>query len=165
MGFIRRPSQVPEPSVPARVNVRLEIVRILLVLVLLFWTVRNYARATGKDPIIAIGNDMKETEDIVTWDEHSLYIKGERVMIMSGEFHPWRLPVPSLWLDIFQKIKAMGFNCISFYTNWALLEGKPGNFTAEGVFAYDQFFEAATKADIYLIAVSKVIWILLRTAH
>lgn len=95
---------------------------------------------------------MKETEDIVTWDEHSLYIKGERVMIMSGEFHPWRLPVPSLWLDIFQKIKAMGFNCISFYTNWALLEGKPGNFTAEGVFAYDQFFEAATKADIYLIA-------------
>ncbi|KAI0602624.1 beta-galactosidase precursor [Biscogniauxia sp. FL1348] len=91
-------------------------------------------------------------QDIVTWDEHSLFVRGERVMVMSGEFHPWRLPVPSLWLDVFQKIKAMGFNCVSFYSYWALLEGQPGNFTAEGVFAFEPFFEAASQAGIYLIA-------------
>lgn len=72
---------------------------------------------------------------------------------MSGELHPWRLPVPSLWLDVFQKIKALGFNCVSFYVNWALVEGEPGNFTAEGVFAYEPFFEAASQAGVYLIAV------------
>lgn len=99
-------------------------------------------------------NSKTSAQNIVTWDSHSLYVKGERVMIMSGEFHPWRLSVPSLWLDIFQKIKALGFNCVSFYSNWALLEGKPGDFSAEGVFSYEQFFEAATKAGIYLIAVS-----------
>lgn len=92
-------------------------------------------------------------QDIVTWDEHSLFIRGERVMIMSGELHPWRL-VPSLYDDIFQKIKALGFNCVSFYVLWALLEASPGNFTAEGVFAYEPFFEAAQRAGIYLIAVS-----------
>ena len=27
-------------------------------------------------------------QDIVTWDEHSLKIRGERVMLFSGEFHP-----------------------------------------------------------------------------
>jgi hypothetical protein len=27
-------------------------------------------------------------QDIVTWDEHSLLIRGERVMLYSGEFHP-----------------------------------------------------------------------------
>jgi hypothetical protein len=27
-------------------------------------------------------------QDIVTWDEHSLMIRGERVMLYSGEFHP-----------------------------------------------------------------------------
>jgi hypothetical protein len=27
-------------------------------------------------------------QDIVTWDEHSLLIRGERVMLFSGEFHP-----------------------------------------------------------------------------
>jgi hypothetical protein len=64
----------------------------------------------------------------------------------------FRLPVPALWLDVFQKIKALGYNTVSFYTHWALLEGKPGNFTAEGVFGFEKFFEAAAEAGIYLIA-------------
>ncbi|KAH0159312.1 hypothetical protein KCU67_g7171, partial [Aureobasidium melanogenum] len=65
-------------------------------------------------------------QDLVTWDEHSLFVRGERIMIYSGEFHPFRLPVPSLWLDVFQKIKALGYNAVSFYADWALLEGKQG---------------------------------------
>lgn len=44
------------------------------------------------------------------------------MMIISGEFHPFRLPVPDLWLDVFQKIKSMGFTGVSFYTDWGLLE-------------------------------------------
>lgn len=59
-----------------------------------------------------------------------------------------RLPVPSLWSDVFEKIKAMGFNAVSFYTMWALHETKPGEFTAEGVFSLEDFFEAAAKAGI-----------------
>lgn len=109
-------------------------------------------QATGSQEPIQVYKPVP-VEDIVTWDEHSLFIHGKRVMIMSGEFHPWRLPVPSLWLDVFQKIKALGFNCVSFYVNWALVEGAPGNFTAEGVFAYEPFFEAASQAGVYLIAV------------
>ncbi|KAL2366465.1 hypothetical protein RJZ56_000510 [Blastomyces dermatitidis] len=90
-------------------------------------------------------------QDIVKWDNESLFINGERIMIFSAEFHPFRLPVPSLWLDIFQNIKALGFNCVSFYTNWALTGGKPGEYTAEGIFAWEPFFEAATEAGIYLL--------------
>jgi beta-galactosidase GanA len=117
----------------------------------------------------------------VTWDEHSLFVHGERVFIYSGEFHPYRyvllaaispselfavphngkginlltlsrLPVPDLWLDVFQKIKALGYNGVSFYVDWALLEGKPGVYRAEGVFSLEPFYEAAQKAGIYLIA-------------
>jgi beta-galactosidase GanA len=66
---------------------------------------------------------------------------------------PQRLPVPSLWGDVFQKIKALGYNAVSFYVDWALVEGKQGDFTAEGIFAFEPFFEAAQKAGIYLIAV------------
>lgn len=91
-------------------------------------------------------------QNIVTWDETSLFIRGERIFIFSGEFHPFRLPVPALWLDVFQKVKALGFNCVSFYLDWALLEGAPGNFSAEGVFALDPFYDAASAAGIYLIA-------------
>ncbi|RFU78928.1 glycoside hydrolase family 35 [Trichoderma arundinaceum] len=91
-------------------------------------------------------------QDIVTWDEYSLFVRGERVMIFSGEVHPFRLPVPSLYFDLFQKIKALGFNTVSFYVDWALLEGKPGKFRADGIFDLEPFFEAATKAGIYLLA-------------
>ena len=64
-----------------------------------------------------------------------------------------RLPVPSLWLDIFQKIRSMGYTGVSFYVDWALLEGKPGNYSANGVFDLEPFMEAAQKAGIYLLAV------------
>jgi hypothetical protein len=91
-------------------------------------------------------------QNIVTWDEHSLFINGQRLMIFSGEFHPFRLPVPSLWSDIFEKVKALGLNAVSFYADWALLEGKPGSFEADGIFSFDEFFTAAKNAGIYLIA-------------
>ncbi|KHN94270.1 beta-galactosidase [Metarhizium album ARSEF 1941] len=91
-------------------------------------------------------------QDFVTWDEHSLLIRGERAVMFSGEFHPFRLPVPSLYLDVFEKIKALGFNMVSFYVDWALLEGKKGEFRADGIFALEPFFEAATEAGIYLLA-------------
>ncbi|RLL97383.1 hypothetical protein CFD26_106997 [Aspergillus turcosus] len=88
----------------------------------------------------------------VTWDAKSLFVNGERIMIFSGEFHPFRLPVPPLWRDVFQKIKALGFNCVSFYVDWALLEGKPGEYRAEGIFDLEAFFDAAKNAGIYLLA-------------
>ncbi|KAB2570733.1 Glycoside hydrolase family 35 [Lasiodiplodia theobromae] len=91
-------------------------------------------------------------QDIVTWDEHSIFVNGERIIFLSGEYHPFRLPVPSLWLDVFHKIKALGFNGVSFYVDWALLEGTPGEFSAEGVFAWEPFFDAAKEAGIYLLA-------------
>ncbi|GJJ09054.1 hypothetical protein Clacol_003276 [Clathrus columnatus] len=33
-------------------------------------------------------------------------------VVHSGEFHAFRIPVPDLWLDIFQKIKAAGLNAV-----------------------------------------------------
>lgn len=88
----------------------------------------------------------------MTYDEHSLLVYGERVFVFSGEFHPYRLPVPDLWLDVFQKVKALGFNAVSFYVHWALLEGQQGEYLADGIFAFEPFFEAAKQAGIYLIA-------------
>ena len=55
-------------------------------------------------------------------------------------------------MDVFQKIKALGYSGVSFYIDWALLESNPGKFTAEGIFALEPFFDAATEAGIYLIA-------------
>lgn len=91
-------------------------------------------------------------QNIVTWDAKSLFIHGERVMVWSGEVQPFRLPVPTLWIDVFEKVKALGFNAVSFYVYWALLEPKQGSFRADGIFDLKPFFKAATDAGIYLIA-------------
>jgi beta-galactosidase len=50
--------------------------------------------------------------DKVSWDKYSLKVNGERVFIFAGEFHYQRLPVPELWLDVFQKFKAHGLNAV-----------------------------------------------------
>lgn len=55
-------------------------------------------------------------------DATSLYIDGQPVFIFSGEFHYWRIPNPSLYLDIFQKIRATGYNAISIYFHWVWIK-------------------------------------------
>jgi hypothetical protein len=44
--------------------------------------------------VAAQRNNNLTTE--VEWDEHSLWVEGERVFILSGEFHYQRLPNPDL---------------------------------------------------------------------
>lgn len=102
--------------------------------------------------LITRANTTAPSQDVVMWDNHSLFINGERIIIMSGEFHPWRLPSPGLWLDVFQKIKALGYNGVSFYVNWALVEGHPGEVLMDGIFDLQPFIDAAVEAGLYLIA-------------
>lgn len=49
------------------------------------------------------------------WDNRSLVVQGRRTFVWSGEFHFWRLPVPDLWRDILQKMKAAGFNTVRIF--------------------------------------------------
>ncbi|KAL2256641.1 hypothetical protein VTK26DRAFT_1365 [Humicola hyalothermophila] len=88
----------------------------------------------------------------VGWDKNSLVVLGIREMLFSGEFHPFRLPVPSLWWDVLEKIRALGLNTVSFFVPWALHEGKPGEFTAQGIFDLTEFFDAAKELGLWLIA-------------
>lgn len=46
----------------------------------------------------------------------------------------------------------MGLDFVSFYVDWALVEGAPGHYKADGIFALKPFFDAAEKAGIYLTA-------------
>ncbi|PSN75410.1 hypothetical protein BS50DRAFT_39549 [Corynespora cassiicola Philippines] len=112
----------------------------------------NARALIGKPRDFIIHEERAPLQDIVTWDEHSLFVHGERVIFWGGEFHPFRLPVPSLWLDIFQKIRALGYNGVSLYSAWVLHEPKPGSFSAEGLFDWEPYFDAAKKAGVYLVA-------------
>ncbi|KAJ6261167.1 Beta-galactosidase [Drechslerella dactyloides] len=91
-------------------------------------------------------------QNVVTWDQYSFYVNGGRVMIYSGEVHPFRNPVQDLHLDILQKIKALGFNAVSIYVHWGIVEYERGKFNWDGVFDLQPFFDAAKAAGLWVIA-------------
>jgi beta-galactosidase GanA len=88
----------------------------------------------------------------VTWDKYSLMIDGNRAVIWSGEVHPFRLPSPSLWRDVLQKMKANGYNAVSVYFDWGYHSPKSGVYDFTGVRNMDQFLDIANEVGLYVIA-------------
>ncbi|KAF8958808.1 glycoside hydrolase superfamily [Flammula alnicola] len=86
----------------------------------------------------------------VQYDSYSLILRGQRVFIYSGEFHTFRLPVPSLWPDILQKIKAAGFNAISVYTHMGQINPSRGVVDFNGYRALQPLFDAAKESGPYI---------------
>jgi beta-galactosidase GanA len=92
------------------------------------------------------------TAHTVTYDGYSFMVDGRRTYLWSGEFHYFRLPSPGLWLDIFQKMKAAGFNATSLYFDWDYHSPQPGVYDFTGVRDIDQLLDYAQQAGLYVIA-------------
>jgi hypothetical protein len=89
---------------------------------------------------------------LVGWDGHSFFIDGKRIFLQSGEFHTWRLPVPALWKDVLQKMKAAGLNAASIYTHWALINPREGELDWSGINDLELFLKMAKEVGIWVIA-------------
>jgi beta-galactosidase GanA len=92
------------------------------------------------------------TTHTITWDKYSLMLDGTRTFIWSGEFHPFRLPSPSLWRDILQKMKASGYNAVSIYFDWGYHSAKSGVYDFTGVRDMGQLLDIAQEVGLYVIA-------------
>ncbi|CAK44945.1 CAZyme family GH35 [Aspergillus niger] len=91
--------------------------------------------------------------DLVAWDPYSLTVNGNRLFVYSGEFHYPRLPVPEMWLDVFQKMRAHGFNAVSLYFFWDYHSPINGTYDFEtGAHNIQRLFDYAQEAGIYIIA-------------
>ncbi|KAL2853348.1 glycoside hydrolase superfamily [Aspergillus pseudoustus] len=89
---------------------------------------------------------------VVQWDHYSFYVHGQRIFIFSGEFHYWRIPVPALWRDVLEKIKAIGFTGFAFYSSWAY--HAPNNHTVDfstGARDITSIYELAKELGMYII--------------
>jgi beta-galactosidase GanA len=92
------------------------------------------------------------TPQSVSYDQYSVTIGGRRTIIYSGEFDPWRLPSPSLWLDRLEKMKADGYNAVTPYFDWDYHSSKAGLYDFSGVRDVNEFLNDAQKAGLYVIA-------------
>ncbi|OCH94229.1 hypothetical protein OBBRIDRAFT_789567 [Obba rivulosa] len=89
--------------------------------------------------------------EVVQWDNYTVFLNDQRMFLYSGEFHTFRLPVPDLWLDIFQKMVAAGLNGVSIYIHWALTNPAPGVLDFNDWRALTPIYEAASQAGIFIV--------------
>ncbi|KAJ7688189.1 glycoside hydrolase family 35 protein [Mycena rosella] len=89
--------------------------------------------------------------DQVQFDNFSLILQGQRVFLYSGEFHTFRLPVPSLWPDILEKVKAAGLNAVSVYTHMGLINPSRGVVDFDSFRALQPLYDAAKAAGIWIV--------------
>ncbi|KAJ8121467.1 hypothetical protein ONZ43_g2084 [Nemania bipapillata] len=89
---------------------------------------------------------------IVEWDHYSFYVNGQRLFVFSGEFHYWRFPVPELWRDLLEKVKAAGFNAFSIYNHWGYHNPLPGVLDFEsGAHDFTEIMSLAKELGLYMI--------------
>jgi beta-galactosidase GanA len=87
----------------------------------------------------------------VTYDRYSMKVDGERIMLWGGEFHYFRLPSPSLWRDVLEKIRAAGFNGVSLYFSWAYHSPAPGRYDFTGVRDVDRLLRLTEELGMYVV--------------
>ncbi|MEU6367083.1 beta-galactosidase [Streptomyces sp. NPDC046931] len=87
----------------------------------------------------------------VGFDRYSMIVDGRRVVLWSGEMHPFRLPSPSLWRDVLHKLRAHGYNTVSVYVSWNYHSPAPGSYDFTGVRDLDLFLRTAAEAGLYVI--------------
>ncbi|MDT0612056.1 beta-galactosidase [Streptomyces lancefieldiae] len=87
----------------------------------------------------------------VALDRHSLLVDGRRLTLWSGELHPFRLPSPSLWRDVLQKMRAYGFNAVCVRLAWAHHSPAPGRYDFTGVRDLDLFLRTAAETGLYVV--------------
>ncbi|MCW5249054.1 beta-galactosidase [Streptomyces sp. SHP 1-2] len=87
----------------------------------------------------------------VGFDRHSLLVDGRRLTLWSGETHPFRLPSPSLWRDVLQKMRAHGHNAVTVPLAWNLHSPAPGVHDFTGVRDLDLFLRTAAETGLYVV--------------
>ncbi|WLW57995.1 glycoside hydrolase family 35 protein [Streptomyces sp. YU58] len=87
----------------------------------------------------------------VAFGKYSVLIDGRRAVLRSGEIHPFRLPSPSLWRDVLQKLRAHGLNTVGIYVAWNYHSPAPGRYDFTGVRDLDLFLRMAAEEGLYVI--------------
>ncbi|MFF0887706.1 beta-galactosidase [Streptomyces sp. NPDC003456] len=87
----------------------------------------------------------------IRFDRHSLLVDGRRLVLWAGEMHPFRLPSPSLWRDVLQKMRAHGHNAVTACVAWNVHSPAPGRYDFSGVRDLDRFLRTAAETGLYVV--------------
>jgi beta-galactosidase len=86
----------------------------------------------------------------VTYNGRGFIVKGNPVYVFSGDVDYWRIP-KELWRDRLMRIKRSGFNTVTFYTYWNLMEPVRGQFHFEDNLDVDAWLSLIEELGLYAI--------------
>ena len=86
----------------------------------------------------------------VTYDDRSFMIDGQRIWLVSGSIHYFRVPRP-LWADRLLQAKRAGLNCITTYVAWNVHEPHEGQWERSGDQDVAEFIRLAGDLGLYVI--------------
>lgn len=87
---------------------------------------------------------------LVAKNDGSFYLKGEKIVLLSGAVHYFRV-VPEYWSERLKQVKFCGLNCVETYVPWNLHEEVKGEFNFSGMLDLVAFLKMAHYLDLYVI--------------
>ncbi|KAG9068015.1 hypothetical protein KI688_011606 [Linnemannia hyalina] len=96
--------------------------------------------------------DKQKYGHILDYDKHSLILHGEPTLILSGEFHYWRLPDQSRWRPILEQYRSAGLNCIRIYFHWGFHSPKQGQYDFSGNRDINYLLDLCEEIGLYVLA-------------
>ncbi|MFI8187672.1 beta-galactosidase [Streptomyces sp. NPDC085946] len=87
----------------------------------------------------------------IAFDRYSLLVDGRRLVLWPGEMHFFRLPSPSLWRDVLQKMRAHGYNAVDLPVAWNHHSPAPGEHDFTGVRDLDLLLRTAAETGLYVV--------------
>lgn len=90
---------------------------------------------------------------ILDWSAKSLIIHGKPILIISGEFHYWRIPDRMRWEVILKQYKGLGVNCVRIPFHWGYHSPNQGIYHYKGNRDIDYLLKLCEKLRLYVIAV------------
>ncbi len=88
-------------------------------------------------------------KELLTYDEKSFIINGERVFLYGGEMHYFRVP-GELWEDRLMKMQRAGANFVSIYIPWNWHEQEEGKYLWDGDRDLKRFLQLCKKYNLYV---------------
>ncbi|MCP4762645.1 MAG: hypothetical protein GY870_12770 [archaeon] len=89
----------------------------------------------------------------IEWDKYSLKIgeDEERIFLIGGEFHYWRVPDKERWLEILKSYKGAGLNCIRVYFHWGFHSPNEGIYNFDDNRDIDYLLKICEEIGLYVL--------------
>ncbi|KAI8097667.1 glycoside hydrolase superfamily [Halteromyces radiatus] len=100
----------------------------------------------------SVAYNRTKYQSLLDWDKYSLRVEGEPILILSAEFHYWRIPDRERWPHILQQYQTAGYNTIRIYFHWGYHSPAEGLYLFDGNRDVDYLLTLCEKLGLFVLA-------------